>query len=79
MMVYSKSEGQMITSSGLNGYALAAYVLCNLAEQPFNSYIIEDVKQGLYLRNYHQLKRNWMKSDVELDIDDMEFLARVYD
>ena len=76
-MVYSKdSEGSTVTSAAMIGYSLSAYVLCSLANQPFNYYVIEDVKQNNYLKNYQQLKKNWMKSEVEVDIDDIEFIAR---
>lgn len=72
------------TTAAIFGQAISSYVLCDLAEQPYNCAIIDDVKESSYrklwlqLKNYvviYKLRDFWENYSID-DLDDIHFVVR---
>ncbi|KAM3135639.1 hypothetical protein pb186bvf_012310 [Paramecium bursaria] len=62
----------------LIAYSISSYVLCDIAEQLYETYNIEDVKHTHYTRFYNQLlnQGSKLKKEVIVDIEDIYIVVR---
>ena len=62
----------------LIAYSISSYVLCDIAEQLYETYNIDDVKHTHYTRFYNQLlsQGSKLKKEVIVDIEDIYIVVR---